>query len=61
MAFFKEFREKYAEKHKNEPIEDLTEKQVGNKGAEAPDPASRPVHKQTTRKQREHSEWNSSN
>lgn len=53
--------EAYRKKNGDKPVKDLTEQQVGNKGVEAPDPASRPVHKQTTRKQRERSEWNSSN
>ena len=53
--------EAYRKRNGDKPVEDLTKKQVGNEGTEAPDPASRPVHKQTTRKQRERSEWNSSN
>lgn len=44
--------EAYRKKNSNKPIEDLTEQQVGNKGTEAPDPASLKNEKSLTKKQK---------
>ena len=58
MGFFKEWRDKYKEKHKNEEIPDYVSMINGRENTETPDPAKLGNHKNLMKAERERqSQW----
>lgn len=53
MAFFKEYRDKYKEKHKNDQVEDYVSQVNGREGTTTEDPAKLGNHKNPTKAERE--------
>lgn len=52
MAFFKEYRDKYREKHKDDQIEDYASQVNGREGTATEDPAKLGNHKNLTKAER---------
>lgn len=52
MAFFKEYRDKYREKHKDDQIEDYASQVNGREGTTTEDPAKLGNHKNLTKAER---------
>ena len=58
MAFFKEYRNKYREKHKDDQIEDYVSQVNGREGTTTEDPAKLGKNKNLTKAERERqSQW----